>query len=72
MFKLYDNKVMFLLKQGAKIRMLEWHYEDSAYVTLEEFYGSFYFYINREFPLPKKEIFVISYSALISDWIFYE
>lgn len=68
------NEIRFLdqLKTGLKTKMVNWSYEDGAFVTLEPFYDTYCFYINRQFPQPVKEIFSLSYSAISADWVIYE
>ncbi len=66
--KIYDDSVISELKNGSTIKMIGWGYEENAYVSLEGFYDSYVFILNRQYPNATKEIFVLGYDAIVADW----
>ena len=61
-----------LMEQGVKMRMPGWGYPSGSYVVLEEmsnFTGVKMFYVfDSSFPTPWREIFLVTYGAVKSEW----
>ena len=61
-----------LMEQGFKMRMLEWSYPPGSYVALKDmsnFNGVKMFYVfDSSFPTPCREIFLVTYGAVKSEW----
>ena len=61
-----------LMEQGFKMRMLEWSYPPESYVVLDNmsnFTGVKMFYVfDPSFPTPWREIFLVTYGAVKSEW----
>ena len=61
-----------LMEQGVKMRMLEWSYPPESYVVLDNmsnFNGVKMFYVfDSSFHTPCREIFLVTYGAVKSEW----
>ena len=61
-----------LMEQGFKMRMLEWSYPPGSHVVLDDmsnFTGVKMFYVfDSSFPTPCREIFLVTYGAVKSEW----
>ena len=72
MFKYTFVEAVELMEQGFKMRMLEWSYPPGSFVVLEDmsnFNGVKNFYVfDSSFPTPFREIFLVTYGAVKSEW----
>ena len=61
-----------LMEQGFKMRMLEWGYPSGSYIVLDDmsnFTGVRMFYVfDSSFPAPWRELFLVTYGAVKSEW----
>ena len=61
-----------LMEQGFKMRMSGWNYPPGSYVVLDDmsnFNGVKMFYVfDSSFPTPCREIFLVTYGAVKSEW----
>ena len=61
-----------LMEQGFKMRMSGWGYPPGSFVVLEDmsnFTGVKMFYVfDSSFPTPWREIFIVTYGAVKSEW----
>lgn len=72
MFKYTFAEAVELMEQGFKMRMTGWSYPPGSYVVLEDmsnFTGVKMFYVfDSSFPTSCREIFLVTYGAVKSEW----
>ena len=76
MYKYTFIEAVELMEQGVKVKMLEWSYPPGSFVVLDDmsdFTGVKMFYVfDSSFHTPCREIFLVTYGAVKSEWIIVE
>jgi len=75
--KIYETELQTALKNGAKAKIIDWGYEDGAYVTLVlsailqsvGVHDCYDLIINRPYPQQPRNLFILTYSAMNADWM---